>query len=240
MDDCVYDDLFRLPPVWRIWKCCSRDFAIREVVQLALRIEHYIPHFNNPTVGLATMVPGAFCSVLSSSCSAGGGGFSFLHPRSQHFLPRPPRPSIYDGSLKMDALKQITKKQGLSGAAVAFILYMICKLKIHRRARLTFQHWALSCLSFEASFEVELSCASELTVSVCYTHTDRYRKLVQWQKEMSALCPGPVCHPFMGNLPEMIKAGGFSEELFVNLHAEYVSIRNAIALCVDDVNSRCK
>ena len=44
--------------------------------------------------------------------------------------------------------------------------------------------------------------------------------MVQWQKQTGSICPGPKCHPLLGNLPEMIKAKGFSEELFVNMHAE--------------------
>jgi hypothetical protein len=50
--------------------------------------------------------------------------------------------------------------------------------------------------------------------------TDRYRKLVAWQKHMSSVCAGPKCHPLLGNLPEMIKAKGFSQEFFEGLHEE--------------------
>jgi len=49
----------------------------------------------------------------------------------------------------------------------------------------------------------------------------KYRKLVKWQQELSTIAPGPKCHPLMGNLPEMMKADGFSEQLFKNLHAEH-------------------
>ena len=52
------------------------------------------------------------------------------------------------------------------------------------------------------------------------THIDKFRKLVKWQKQIGATVPGPKCHPLMGNLPEMVEAKGFSEELFRKLHAE--------------------
>lgn len=60
-----------------------------------------------------------------------------------------------------------------------------------------------------------------VTVLVALYLFYRYRKLVRWQKDVGSICPGPVCHPLLGNIPEMIKANGFSEELFINLHAEH-------------------
>ncbi|KAH9261452.1 hypothetical protein BASA81_000096 [Batrachochytrium salamandrivorans] len=45
--------------------------------------------------------------------------------------------------------------------------------------------------------------------------------LLAWQKKTSALCPGPKCDPMLGNLGEMIAAGGFSQELFAELHAKH-------------------
>ena len=88
-------------------------------------------------------------------------------------------------------MDSISKKEVTAGVAILFILYTLCMFSAYT----TRQH-----RTNEA--------------------TDKYRKLRQWQQQASQICPGPVCHPLMGNIPEMIKAQGFSEELFVNLHAE--------------------
>ena len=93
----------------------------------------------------------------------------------------------------MDVLKKVSKKDALAGMSVLFLLYTICK-------------------SFE---QILPSIIEELTNKIV-----KIRKLLKWQREMSEICPGPVCHPLLGNIREMIDAKGFSQELFVNLHSQ--------------------
>jgi len=60
-----------------------------------------------------------------------------------------------------------------------------------------------------------------ITAVVMLYFAYKMKKLLEWQKELSKICPGPKCHPLKGNLQEMIDAKGFSQELFERLHSEH-------------------
>jgi cytochrome P450 len=52
----------------------------------------------------------------------------------------------------------------------------------------------------------------------------RYARFVKWQREMAAKYPGPPVSLLTGNITQMIECGGFTEELFFNLHGKYGDI----------------
>src|SRR5436305_1190632 len=52
----------------------------------------------------------------------------------------------------------------------------------------------------------------------------RTARFVSWQREMAAKYPGPPVSLLTGNISQMIECGGFTEELFFQLHKKYGDI----------------
>ncbi|CAK9109524.1 Cytochrome P450 4e3 (CYPIVE3), partial [Durusdinium trenchii] len=49
----------------------------------------------------------------------------------------------------------------------------------------------------------------------------RFMGYLKWRKEIMLTYPGPAVHLVMGNLMDLVEAGGFNEQFFENLHGSY-------------------